>query len=267
MHGKLFLADQIKWARQITQSLIHIQALGPGYYCDLRLDNILLSETDDSLLIDFEQRGLMPPFAAPEVNYLQYIEILANDQSLPGCVVDKYQTLYKCDISPNVLTTKNIYHADSNGYSIPWLCFTAPEREAAEVYMLGRVLWCIFEGVSAPEITIWLKYKHDPDLNFPEFYRTPVGLRGLISSCTKGWISSEIQQITRVGKHLAPVVQRGYHREGDPVQVLRRGWRQELVNAVSFLKQRREVHSNSEEDTFGRPTLKEILKVLDGFPT
>lgn len=265
--GKLFLIDQIKWAQQITQSLIHIQTQGPGYYCDLRLDNILLSGTDDALLIDLEQRGLMPPFAAPEVNYLQYVEILANDQSLPQSVVNKYQTLRQRDIVPHLLTTKNTSRADSVGYSIPWLCLTAREREAAEVYMLGRVFWCIFEGTSAPETTVWLKYKNDPDLTFPKFCRTPMCVRGLIESCIKGWAPSKLQRVMRIGTQLASALDSGRSGDdrGDPIQLLQTGWIEELANAERFLEQRRKLRLDGDVDGFGRPTLKAVLKALDAF--
>ena len=84
IHDILRLADQVKWARQLTDALIHLQENGSYFHCDLRLDNILLSNTDDVLLIDFEHRGILANSAAPEVSCLEYVDLIANHASFAG---------------------------------------------------------------------------------------------------------------------------------------------------------------------------------------
>ncbi|KAF5972032.1 protein kinase-like domain-containing protein [Fusarium bulbicola] len=49
------------WAKQVVSALIHIKKHGPGYYTNLKLDNIVLADSHDSsvlkvVIIDFEQR-------------------------------------------------------------------------------------------------------------------------------------------------------------------------------------------------------------------
>jgi serine/threonine protein kinase len=53
IHGTLRIADQLKWATQLTSALTPIRDQG-RYYSDLRLDNILLPDTNDLVLVDFE---------------------------------------------------------------------------------------------------------------------------------------------------------------------------------------------------------------------
>jgi len=54
IRGTLDLRSQLKWASQITSALIHIREKGGRSYSDLRLDNILLSNEDDIVMVDFE---------------------------------------------------------------------------------------------------------------------------------------------------------------------------------------------------------------------
>ncbi|PVH82363.1 hypothetical protein DL98DRAFT_395403, partial [Cadophora sp. DSE1049] len=178
-HGTLALDDQLKWAAQIVRALQHIKSKGPGWYCDLRLDNILLSDKDNVVLIDFEQRGVLPAFASPLDNYLQYVNALVNEPLLNPAERKEYADLYDMHIRPFVPKRR-----DRHQGCVPWLCMTKSERDGSELYMLGRLLWCIFEGVSAPQRDIWMEYLYEPDIEFPEFRRTPEELRELILSCT-----------------------------------------------------------------------------------
>lgn len=43
-----------------------------------------------------------------------------------------------------------VYDNPDHGYYNTWASLSSPEQEAAEVFMLGKVLWCIFEGVISP---------------------------------------------------------------------------------------------------------------------
>ena len=57
--------------------------------------------------------------------------------------------------------------------------------------MLGRVLWCIFEGLSSPEIVVWQCYLHELNIEFPSYHRMPLRRRHSIDNCTqaRGWES------------------------------------------------------------------------------
>jgi serine/threonine protein kinase len=258
--GTLLLKDQLKWSRQITKALLHITTQAPGFYCDLRLDNILLSETDNALLIDFEQRGVLPSFAPPEVNHIQSIESFARDSSIPPNLKDKYLGIYNKYIEPHVpLDTK-----DFNG-CVTWLCLSRSERDAAMVYMLGRVFWCIFEGVSAPEVATWMAYLHDPDLVFPNFCRTPLELRGMILECTKG--RNVVQRkVRRCGKSL--FVESGNESvssEEDVLDELRREAQQQLKKSEQFLEEREGMQRDDPGGYYARPLLKDVLMSLENF--
>jgi hypothetical protein len=256
----LLLSDQVKWGCQITRALLHISKQTPGFYCDLRLDNILLSEADDVLLIDFEQRGVLPPFAAPEVNYIQFIDSLARDSSIPTEVRGKYSGIFNQYIEPNVSWDTKEF----NG-CVPWLCLSPSERDAAMVYMLGRVLWCIFEGVSAPEVATWMEYLHEPNLEFPDFCRTPLRFRDIVLACTKGWnvIQSKVR---RHGKYL--FMERGGERSFNEAVVLeemRRDAQQQLEDAERFLERRENMVQDNPGGYYGRPLLKDVLLALEDF--
>jgi hypothetical protein len=256
----LLLSSQVKWVCQITRALLHISKQTSGFYCDLRLDNILLSEADDVLLIDFEQRGVLPPFAPPEVNYIQYIDSMSRDTSIPSILRNKYRAIFSKYIEPKVTWDTKEF----NGY-VPWLCLSPSERDAAMVYMLGRVLWCIFEGVSAPEVATWMEYLHDPDFQFPDFCRTPLKLRDLVLECTKGWNVMQ-RKVRRQGKYL--FVERGAERsfsEEVVLEEMRREAQQQLGQAERFLEQRETMVEGSPGGYYGRPLLKDVLLAFERF--
>jgi len=77
-----------------TSALTHIRDQG-RYYSGLRLENILLSDTDDLVLVDFEQRGVWCGFGSPELNYLDYVFMLATDSNSPDKVKEKCEKLLK----------------------------------------------------------------------------------------------------------------------------------------------------------------------------
>lgn len=82
VHGKLDRAQQLKWCVQLTEALEDLRCSSSTYYPDLRLDNIVLSEAWDIVMVDFEQRGVWCEFAAPEVNSLEYIRLIATDDRM-----------------------------------------------------------------------------------------------------------------------------------------------------------------------------------------
>lgn len=245
-HGTLTLEDQLRWASQIVSALKHIKTKGRGWYCDLRLDNVLLSDEDNVVLIDFEQRGVLPAFASPLDNYLQYVNSLVNEQLLTPAEKMEYADLYDMHVRPFVPKRR-----DRHEGCVPWLCMTKSERDASELYMLGRLLWCIFEGVSAPQKELWMEYLHEPDIEFPEFERTPLELRELISSCTPGWtmVVKGLQREAFKLKIQGP--SDGLLDEENALAAIIKMWHKELDRAKYFLANRRaEINNENVSDDY-----------------
>lgn len=265
LDGNLRIADQLKWARQLTDALIHIQENGSCFHCDLRLDNVLLSDTDDVLLIDFESRGILANSAAPEVSCLEYVDLIANHASFAGPEKEKYGLLFDQYMKPHVPPNHEMYQGEEHGYYAPWLCLSEKEREAAEVFMLGRVLWAIFEGVSAPNTMLGVEYLREPDLEFPEFRRTPLRIQKLVLDCTRGW-TPWLGGLTRRGPKLGFDADKSSNiTAAGVIEKIAACCREELERAEEFLRKWDERRKQGEENIFNRPGLKEIAKVLGDF--
>jgi len=264
IHGLLAMEDHLKWAVQLTDALIHIRDAGK-FYCDLRLDNVVLDESDDLVMIDFEARGVALGASAPEINYREYIYTLAmeNEEDDYPLQKERFVRLYEKMVrGRNIAKPSERYKNPPHGYSVPWLCLDEREREAAEVYMLGRVLWCIFEGVGSPEKTAMVQHRREDELEFPQWSRTPEKVRKLIEKCI---------QFDGEDYRALPVVRRGNKillrggGESQPSEVREvamKWWQAELDRAEAFLNQ--EITANHSLD-FGRPILDELLLELRNF--
>jgi serine/threonine protein kinase len=267
IHGTLDRGLQLRWASQITSALTHI--LESGFtYSDLRLDNILLSENNDIVIVDFEQRGLWCSFAAPEVNYRDYIYTLARSDAVPPEMRMKYEELVAAHTITSQPKSKEKHRYDNPecGYWEPWWCLSRREQEFAEVFALGRVLWCLFEGVSAPEISVWTSYMHENPLSFPNYCRTPPELRQLIDSCTtmeKGFLDWGSGGVVRRGNQL--VLREGDEKSSPDIiqEKASEWWKIVLKDAERFLGIKLQNRQMGKDTIFGRPTLKEVLKTLE----
>lgn len=311
IHGQLRLQDQLKWATQLASAVVHVRERGRMFYPDLRLDNVVLSApSSDVVMLDFEQRGVWCEFASPEVNALEYARIIASDgpsspsspspsspdpdpdlntdpdaPTIPADVRERFAAMLTGYLpSWEALQSREEYAALPPGYdsyNIPWLCLSADEQEAAEVYMLGRVLWCLFEGQSAPQPgAVWQSYRHEPDLEFPAFRLTPPPLRSLIDRCTAGRrrplsdlvVRRRSKLVLRADRRRRPhdYDDEEEEEEGEARRVLevaRRWWTEELEAAEAFLQTRDRLRSQGEwpGNYFGRPKLREILAYLEDF--
>jgi hypothetical protein len=157
-----------------------------------------------------------------------------------------------------------------DSYNIPWLYLDADEQEAAEVYMLGRVLWCLFEGQSAPQPgAVWQSYRREPDLEFPAFRRTPPDLRSLIDRCTSGKRAVLSTLVTRRGSELVlRSVAPGLRQDPEAiVAVARQWWTEEMQVTEDFLRNRDELKRRGKwnGNYHGRPKLREVLTALEAF--
>ncbi|KAK6066023.1 protein kinase-like domain protein [Seiridium cupressi] len=280
IHDKLDQPQQLKWSIQLAEALEHLRYTSGTYYPDLRLDNIVLSAASDIVMVDFEQRGVWCEFAAPEVNSLEYVRLIATNEHADNRQGSDYPEEEKGDEEVHVrylgilrrlvpefdMLEDERYTNPPNGYNVPWIALSPAEQEAAEVYMLGRVLWCIFEGVSGPQkAAVWQSYPWESDLEFPEFRRTPPEMRSLIENCTRGRRQTLGNTIARQGSRLVlkgvPLAQQSAK---DVQDAAHRFWKTELQVAEDFLAKRDELKAQGEwiDNHYGRPTLKEVLEAL-----
>lgn len=282
VHGRLDRTQQLKWCIQLTKALEDLRYSSNTYYPDLRLDNIVLSSTWDIVMVDFEQRGVWCEFAAPEVNSLEYIRLIATDDRMDEhlstlnseedrlFIHEKYRNIMRRLVPEFDVLEDSRYTNPPHGYNVPWIALSPLEQEAAEVYMLGRVLWCIFEGVSGPQkAAVWQSYPWESDLEFPEFRRTPHEMRMLIDACTRGRRQTlGGSTIVREGSRLVlKGVPSNQQTPKDVQDAARLFWQRELEIAEQFLMMRDELKSQGRwvENYHGRPTLKQVLADLTGF--
>ncbi|PKS06557.1 hypothetical protein jhhlp_007305 [Lomentospora prolificans] len=278
-HDILTLSDQLRWSLQITEAILHLHENCHVFYPDLRLDNVVLSQSDDAIIVDLEQRGVWCEFSAPEVNFIQYMLLLATSEDIPESVQSHYNTRIRRllrgfdDLADFTSTEEHVQLLPS--YNVPWLCLSRGEQEAAEVYMLGRVIWCIFEGVSAPHQTaFWQSYKWESDLEFPNFRRTPEKIRSLINRCTSGRRHTLGEKVSRVGSRLEIVA--GLQSAIDKVPatpesslhvIARKWWKEEIRYAEEFLDHRESLLEKGQwpDNYFNRPSLKMLWNELDEY--
>ncbi|GAB1312681.1 U-box domain-containing protein 33 [Madurella fahalii] len=271
--GITLMEQKFRWAKQITEALIHINGHPAGFYPDLKPDNVLLRENDgtgmlDAVLIDLEQRGGWFAWSPPEVAYLEYLEILAGSAALPEGLQDEILAQLReyygdPEWEPGA-DSQQRYHNTEGGFSAPWLALLRARRdggerrdllERAQVFMLGKLLWCIFEGQPFIRCGIDHEILRDPHPEyesertgkasaFPEFKKTPDGLRRLIRGCTAGareWEANGRRSVLAVrgGKlcPAAPEVNSGDVAAGDTLTTARNFWRREVERARTYVNE------------------------------
>lgn len=278
IHGRLQLDQQLRWASQLTSAVLHIHERGRMFYPDLRLDNIVLSASNDLVMIDFEQRGVWCEFASPEVNAVEYVRILASDElDETNPTIPEETRAHFAGLLDRMLPDWDVLQACEDystprprgysNYNVAWLALDEAEHESSMVYMLGRVLWCIFEGQSAPhKAAVWQSYHYEPDIEFPEFRDTPNSLRDLIDRCTRGRREVLSSLIMRQASRL---VLRGKESSSveEVLRVAREWWLSEIKATEDFLEKREERRTSGKFDGnyFGRPKLREVLAELEQF--
>ncbi|KAG4436292.1 hypothetical protein IFR05_008232 [Cadophora sp. M221] len=161
------------------------------------MDNIMMATVDGqetAVLIDFEQSRNTFSWVPTEIYLIEWLGIVANASRVPPSVRDKYTKLLQEYCTPrgvDFLTfgKSNFYDNPHTGWYLPWVASTAAEQEAGNVCLLGKVIWCIFEGVE-----------------FPTFIESPSAIQELIKSCTEGsreW-SEGLLGLTRNGSKIYP---------------------------------------------------------------
>ncbi|KAK5658456.1 hypothetical protein OQA88_1845 [Cercophora sp. LCS_1] len=251
------LETKIEWCQQITRALIHINSYG-CFYPDLKPDNVVLWENDrklDAVLIDLEQRGGWYSWSPPEVGYVEYLELLASAAPEQN-VRDEYGGLVKRRIPKWKVTSQQDRYVNlQGGFSMPWKCLKEEEREKAQVFMLGKLIWCVFE------VTPWVRCGIDHEVlrdegsgvGFPVMGdEVPRKVRELVKACTNGareWERGVGGVLKVEGRNL--VVRGG----GDVGVVTKEWWAEEVRKSKEFVEGGK---------GWERPTFEEVLRVLEG---
>lgn len=277
------LRDQFRWAREITEAIIHINNSAPGFYPDLKPDNVVITLRDGirhAILIDLEQRGGWYSWSPPEVAYIEYLEYIAS-KTEDSAIRTKYTTILRSHIPIwKPLTQRDRYHDCERGFSSAWLSLTSKEREAAQVFMLGKLFWCIFESAGSINCGIGVDVFRERDCrhHFPEFQDTPDGLRSLIRCCTAGapeW-GDRYRNLYMSGAKLFSLerlsvdgraVQEGSAAETQ--MAAKRWWAAEVQRATTFLERSIERKIGDDQDYMARDGVLDdarqrpsLLKVL-----
>ncbi|KAI0107585.1 hypothetical protein GGR51DRAFT_559391 [Nemania sp. FL0031] len=273
--GMLQLRDKIRIARQILSALIHIRSSSLRFYTGIKPNNIVLSQyqgVSEAVLIDFEQRSAWCSWSPPEVYYVEFLEILASSNRLDEDTRRKYSRILEQLIpgwSPH--KRKARYTESGQGYARVWQAMSSTHQESAQVYMFGKLLWCLFENVGFPSnyITVETFREKLSDQPFPEFRRCPLQLRDCITRCTAGAPERKGRQpyVVRVGDKLyrrmkgSPAADMNCSPE-DVQAAARAWWEDEIQEAERYVAA--STRQGKEEP---EPGTAEILKSIDERPT
>ena len=281
---KITLDEKIAWAHHITSALIHIQRQRPRYFSYLKLNNILLIKSDEEdmffstpVLLDFEQRGTWYTWAPPEICYIEYIELLALRANSAN-VRERYRSLME-EAFPGwtrSFSKRPIRKADK-GYNIAWASLNEGATAKAQVYPLGKVLWCIFEGLPSPDgphnVESFLE-DFNQNQGFPEFRLSPPKVQELIKRCTSGALEwqNRPRGVVRDGDRIAPYGMQGCQVTAtETQQAASQWWLEELNRAEGFVRYEFALDGRGttseyiiqlKQDIASRPSLEEILETL-----
>jgi len=226
----------------------------------------VLNENGDAAMIDFESRGVGIFASAPEINYLEYIFSLATDNVEEHSQSEKFKRLYEKMIHGHeVSPLREQYQNPEHGFCVPWLCLSEREREAAEVYMLGRVFWCIFEGIGSPERGSLVEHIREDSLEFPQWKNATREAREMVQFCCGVNEGHQNFPLTRVGKRFVLRDSNSGGTEDETCEVAAKWWEVELRRAEEFLENR--LRSGPNKSMYGRPTLDKVLLKLQTLGT
>ena len=285
--NNLQLGDQVKWAMDVTKGLLHVHSV-PGMFCsDLKMDNILLlsdGKTETAVLVDFEQGRNLYNWAAPEIYYVEWIgELGERNKEIEPMARRTFSEIlirYLHSKGQSTLPTQNRHYDNPpSGWHFPWVLSTPEEQESSVVYSLGKVLWCIFEGLGEADNILGRSIPVEFEQRFPEFRHTPKPLRLLIQRCTVGareWKDGYITIFRRGGK-VFPLGKTGLNGEPEGTfketqEAIITFWQSEMRKAVAFMEAKFKFESGKADEHdlplltyLQRPTLQQVLDELRTF--
>lgn len=278
--AEIGLETRLRWAREVTEALIHVRDSAIGFYPDLKIDNVVASVVpggDGGLasvhakLIDFEDGTPWIDWAPPEVYLVDFVDRVARAEV--GVSFKRECELAMSSLLPvwKPPDRRARFKAGYRGYNPAWTHLTSEEKQSAMVYMLGKLFWYIFEdpGAMVSPVVPESFRLHPDTIAFPTFRHTPVGLRECIRKCTSGareWEGNN-QPFRIRGYKVVTCMEDGSNAAENPTRLqnlAREWWKEELAQAKSFINCR--VHgpgagqgSGYEKFHRKRPTLEEVL--------
>ena len=285
------LSVRLKWCDDIIQALIHVQAFGQ-FYSDLKLDNVVIHGSEGSesaVLIDFELDRNIFAWSPPEILAVEWIGQLAESKALDNETRQKYSGLIEQYLNGRGMsfppkTKFDYYDSSPFGTYYPWIASTLEEREAGMVYLLGKAIWCIMEGMGEVSNILGVSSMYENPLEFPSFRDTPMPIQNLIRDCTMGsreWFGLRIDIFRKGGK----IYPRSVSLDGpDPAatiaetkSAIRRTWQREVDAAETLLQAKIKLDQglishfdlqDKDRKLLGylqRPNLLAVRKRLDNF--
>lgn len=201
--GTLDLKTKFKWAQQLASAVLNLTYSTMRYHSSLKPDNILVNDDDTLRIIDMEQGGNWDEFMAPEISYQQSL----------SRAINAWPRLTTLDMERRV---RQLLAKHRHWEQMEW-----HERTMAEVYSVGKILWCIFEGWSHTKNGLGERWfiPIDHGCDFPNFHQTPQDVATLILDCVRG--SEDLEDDRRWDDDIAVVDGVAYPkgrtgRDGEP---------------------------------------------------
>jgi len=273
-------------SEQVCKALLHLHNEAGIYYCDLRPDNILLTDSEQGprvLLIDFEQRGNWQTCSPPEVFQMEYLQYLGKSDSVPEGRRAFYKWLLKAaNCEPEPAAEHRCYTFSDSRCNAVWNSMSKAHQQSAMVYSFGKLLWCLFEGVQRVNNFDTI-FHPGPDygenIEFPTFHRTPPTVRDLILECTKGSPEHEgrYPPVVRLGHKVYPRPSAGCqvdaHADARTILEGTKNWWQEEVRQAEAAIVERIHQQNKDVSTYkskrsiynSRPSLIQVLHRIQSF--
>lgn len=207
-------------------------------------------------------------YSAPEIHYFEYCMRLAYSNLVPEKERQQFRKIMTALMPER--EKANAYDNPKDGYYDAWNILTPKEREAAEVYSVGKLIWCIFEGCADTRNSSLKAFRFDTGQEFPEFCRTPSRIRDLIMECVASYKDGDPgrTEVIRVGNKVIP---RFYPNatEREVMLAAKEMWRIRVQDMSVFMEARlRWMHNDlipGDEVILGypmRPSLDYVLRVL-----
>jgi len=266
------LQTRIRWARQIISTLIHLRNGCNYFYSDLKPENIVVRGTandlQDLVLIDFEQNGTTNSWSAPEVYHVETL-VLASRVVKNPVKRQYYRKLLKRLTGMDGNISCKTYCNPPHGHLAAWVSLSHAEKENAQVFALGKVLFCIFESVGTVTNQISDSSLEHSFPEFPHFVNTPTALQSLILKCTQG--ARELDtcgpKLFRIGDKLVGYCKdREYDSELEETLAASRTY---FINRIKQMEDYAEAQIRIREKDgslfWSRPTLQQVLDALEAF--
>jgi hypothetical protein len=169
--SQLSMHTKVKWIFQLTSALKHIHTCQGGFYSDLRLDNMVITEKEDTVLVDLEQCGSARRWLHPN--------------AWPSSSDEESKAWDESPINPAHMPKGIFYSNPQSGYFKQFAHATDLERQMMENYSLAKVMWCIFEEQTNSKVYLDVDGLPGTHCVFPKFDKTPWRMRYWIWLCTR----------------------------------------------------------------------------------